>query len=104
MTLKEFAVLKRDDVTFCSAATIVATSDNCKIVYQVGKSQTAALLQLLNFLCLYLVCVCVHLYLGELGDCDPLEHSPELVSEFRFTPKQSETMEADIFSRWLDLR
>ncbi|XP_049902792.1 band 4.1-like protein 4B isoform X1 [Epinephelus moara] len=41
---------------------------------------------------------------SELGDCDPLEHSPELVSEFRFTPKQSETMEADIFSRWLDLR
>ncbi|XP_059194408.1 band 4.1-like protein 4B isoform X2 [Centropristis striata] len=41
---------------------------------------------------------------SELGDCDPLEHSPELVSEFRFTPKQSEPMEADIFSRWLDLR
>uniref|UniRef100_A0AAQ6A8Y7 FERM domain-containing protein n=1 Tax=Amphiprion ocellaris TaxID=80972 RepID=A0AAQ6A8Y7_AMPOC len=39
-----------------------------------------------------------------LGDCDPLEHSPELVSEFRFTPKQSAAMEADIFSRWLDLR
>ncbi|XP_054903751.1 band 4.1-like protein 4B isoform X2 [Poeciliopsis prolifica] len=41
---------------------------------------------------------------SELGDCDPLDHSPELVSEFRFTPKQSEAMEADIFSRWLDLR
>ncbi|CAK6960656.1 band 4.1-like protein 4B [Scomber scombrus] len=41
---------------------------------------------------------------SELGDCDPLEHSPELVSEFRFTPKQSEAMEADIFGRWLDLR
>ncbi|XP_067366774.1 band 4.1-like protein 4B isoform X2 [Channa argus] len=41
---------------------------------------------------------------SELGDCDPLEHSPELVSEFRFNPKQSEAMEADIFSRWLDLR
>uniref|UniRef100_A0AAQ5ZMH8 FERM domain-containing protein n=1 Tax=Amphiprion ocellaris TaxID=80972 RepID=A0AAQ5ZMH8_AMPOC len=41
---------------------------------------------------------------SELGDCDPLEHSPELVSEFRFTPKQSAAMEADIFSRWLDLR
>uniref|UniRef100_A0A8L0DPV1 Erythrocyte membrane protein band 4.1 like 4B n=1 Tax=Oncorhynchus mykiss TaxID=8022 RepID=A0A8L0DPV1_ONCMY len=40
----------------------------------------------------------------ELGDCDPLEHSPELVSEFRFTPKQSETMEADIFNKWVDLR
>uniref|UniRef100_A0A671UHR7 Erythrocyte membrane protein band 4.1 like 4B n=1 Tax=Sparus aurata TaxID=8175 RepID=A0A671UHR7_SPAAU len=41
---------------------------------------------------------------GELGDCDPLEHSPELVSEFRFSPKQSEAMEADIFGRWLELR
>ncbi|XP_013871092.1 band 4.1-like protein 4B isoform X2 [Austrofundulus limnaeus] len=41
---------------------------------------------------------------SEMGDCDPLEHSPELVSEFRFTPKQSEAMEADIFSRWLELR
>uniref|UniRef100_A0A667XKZ3 Erythrocyte membrane protein band 4.1 like 4B n=1 Tax=Myripristis murdjan TaxID=586833 RepID=A0A667XKZ3_9TELE len=39
-----------------------------------------------------------------LGDCDPLEHSPELVSEFRFTPKQSEAMEADIFSKWVELR
>ncbi|TKS82031.1 Band 4.1-like protein 4B [Collichthys lucidus] len=41
---------------------------------------------------------------SELGDCDPLEHSPELVSEFRFSPKQSEAMEADIFGRWLELR
>eukprot|EP00063_Salmo_salar_P082716 XP_014057551.1 PREDICTED: band 4.1-like protein 4B [Salmo salar] len=41
---------------------------------------------------------------SELGDCDPLEHSPELVSEFRFTPNQSETMEADIFNKWVDLR
>uniref|UniRef100_A0A8D3B8I6 Erythrocyte membrane protein band 4.1 like 4B n=1 Tax=Scophthalmus maximus TaxID=52904 RepID=A0A8D3B8I6_SCOMX len=41
---------------------------------------------------------------GELGDCDPLDHSPELVSEFRFTPKQCVTMEADIFSSWLELR
>ncbi|KAJ3597251.1 hypothetical protein NHX12_000779 [Muraenolepis orangiensis] len=41
---------------------------------------------------------------SELGDCDPLEHSPELVSEFRFTPKQSEAMEADIFSKWVELR
>lgn len=46
----------------------------------------------------------VYSNLGELGDCDPLEHSPELVSEFRFSPKQSEAMEADIFGRWLELR
>uniref|UniRef100_A0A3P9BA02 Erythrocyte membrane protein band 4.1 like 4B n=1 Tax=Maylandia zebra TaxID=106582 RepID=A0A3P9BA02_9CICH len=37
---------------------------------------------------------------SELGDCDPLEHSPELVSEFRFTPRQSAAMEADIFNQW----
>ncbi|XP_053287655.1 band 4.1-like protein 4B [Pleuronectes platessa] len=41
---------------------------------------------------------------SELGDCDSLGHSPVLVSEFRFSPKQSEPMEADIFSRWMDLR
>ncbi|XP_016893677.1 band 4.1-like protein 4B isoform X2 [Cynoglossus semilaevis] len=41
---------------------------------------------------------------SELGDCDPLDHSPELVSEFRFTPKQCETMEADIFNKWRELR
>ncbi|TNN75689.1 Band 4.1-like protein 4B [Liparis tanakae] len=41
---------------------------------------------------------------SKMGDCDPLEHSPELVSEFRFNPKQSEPMEADIFGMWLDLR
>uniref|UniRef100_A0A8C4ZJ19 Erythrocyte membrane protein band 4.1 like 4B n=1 Tax=Gadus morhua TaxID=8049 RepID=A0A8C4ZJ19_GADMO len=41
---------------------------------------------------------------SELGDCDPSEHSPELVSEFRFTPKQSEDMEADIFNKWVELR
>ncbi|CAL8247195.1 unnamed protein product [Lota lota] len=41
---------------------------------------------------------------SELGDCDPSEHSPELVSEFRFTPKQSEAMEADIFNKWVELR
>lgn len=45
-----------------------------------------------------------YLYAGELGDCDPLEHSPELVSEFRFTPRQSAAMEADIFNQWLTLR
>uniref|UniRef100_A0A3Q3DSM9 Erythrocyte membrane protein band 4.1 like 4B n=1 Tax=Hippocampus comes TaxID=109280 RepID=A0A3Q3DSM9_HIPCM len=53
-----------------------------------------------NNLLVFLFLVCP----GELGDCDPLDHSPVLVSEFRFTPKQSEAMEADIFTRWLDLR
>ncbi|XP_036394342.1 band 4.1-like protein 4B [Megalops cyprinoides] len=41
---------------------------------------------------------------SELGDCDPLEHSPELVSEFRFIPKQTEAMEAAIFQKWVDCR
>ncbi|KAJ8340775.1 hypothetical protein SKAU_G00330660 [Synaphobranchus kaupii] len=41
---------------------------------------------------------------SELGDCDPSEHSPELVSEFRFTPKQTEAMEAAIFQKWVDCR
>ncbi|XP_064409293.1 band 4.1-like protein 4B [Latimeria chalumnae] len=41
---------------------------------------------------------------AELGDCEPPEHSPELVSEFRFTPKQSEAMEMDIFQKWRECR
>uniref|UniRef100_A0A3B3QI69 Erythrocyte membrane protein band 4.1 like 4B n=1 Tax=Paramormyrops kingsleyae TaxID=1676925 RepID=A0A3B3QI69_9TELE len=41
---------------------------------------------------------------GELGDCDPMEHSPELVSEFRFIPKQTEVMEAAIFQKWVECR
>ncbi|KAJ8371758.1 hypothetical protein AAFF_G00302650 [Aldrovandia affinis] len=41
---------------------------------------------------------------SELGDCDPSEHSPELVSEFRFTPKQTEAMEAAIFHKWVECR
>lgn len=58
----------------------------------------------LGLCALYSICFCMYCHPGELGDCDPLEHSPELVSEFRFAPKQSEAMEADIFSRWLELR
>ncbi|XP_022535395.2 band 4.1-like protein 4B isoform X2 [Astyanax mexicanus] len=41
---------------------------------------------------------------SELGDCDPLEHSPLLVSEFRFCPKQTEIMEADIYRKWAESR
>ncbi|XP_041962965.1 band 4.1-like protein 4B isoform X4 [Alosa sapidissima] len=41
---------------------------------------------------------------SEMGDCDPQEHTPVLVSEFRFSPKQSETMEADIFHKWMEWR
>ncbi|ROL47773.1 Band 4.1-like protein 4B [Anabarilius grahami] len=41
---------------------------------------------------------------SELGDCDPLEHSIVLVSEFRFSPKQTEIMEADIYRKWAECR
>ncbi|KAK2903002.1 hypothetical protein QQF64_010114 [Cirrhinus molitorella] len=41
---------------------------------------------------------------SELGDCDPLEHSIVLVSEFRFSPKQTEIMEADIYRKWVECR
>ncbi|XP_063055946.1 band 4.1-like protein 4B [Engraulis encrasicolus] len=41
---------------------------------------------------------------SEMGDCDPQEHTPLLVSEFRFSPKQSETMEADIYHKWMECR
>uniref|UniRef100_A0A8C9RNA2 Erythrocyte membrane protein band 4.1 like 4B n=1 Tax=Scleropages formosus TaxID=113540 RepID=A0A8C9RNA2_SCLFO len=41
---------------------------------------------------------------SELGDRDPLEHSPELVSEFRFIPMQTEAMEAAIFQKWAECR
>ncbi|XP_031432323.1 band 4.1-like protein 4B isoform X2 [Clupea harengus] len=41
---------------------------------------------------------------SEMGDCDPQDHTPVLVSEFRFSPKQSETMEADIFHKWMEYR
>uniref|UniRef100_A0A673JJ90 Band 4.1-like protein 4B n=1 Tax=Sinocyclocheilus rhinocerous TaxID=307959 RepID=A0A673JJ90_9TELE len=41
---------------------------------------------------------------SELGDCDPLEHTIVLVSEFRFSPKQTELMEADIYHKWAECR
>ncbi|XP_075415129.1 band 4.1-like protein 4B isoform X3 [Tenrec ecaudatus] len=41
---------------------------------------------------------------AELGECELPEHSPELVSEFRFIPNQTEAMEFDIFQRWKECR
>ncbi|XP_069838529.1 band 4.1-like protein 5 [Dendropsophus ebraccatus] len=41
---------------------------------------------------------------GELGDFDPSEHTPDLVSEFRFVPTQTEEMELDIFQKWKEFR
>ncbi|XP_036110270.1 band 4.1-like protein 5 isoform X5 [Molossus molossus] len=41
---------------------------------------------------------------AELGDYDLAEHSPELVSEFRFMPIQTEEMELAIFEKWKEYR
>ncbi|KYO18213.1 band 4.1-like protein 5 isoform X1 [Alligator mississippiensis] len=41
---------------------------------------------------------------AELGDYDPAEHVPELVSEFRFVPTQTEEMELAIFDKWKECR
>ncbi|XP_046513875.1 band 4.1-like protein 5 isoform X3 [Equus quagga] len=41
---------------------------------------------------------------AELGDYDLAEHSPELVSEFRFVPIQTEEMELAIFEKWKECR
>ncbi|XP_027499832.1 band 4.1-like protein 4B isoform X5 [Corapipo altera] len=40
----------------------------------------------------------------ELGECEHPEHTPELVSEFRFAPNQTEAMEFDIFQKWKECR
>ncbi|KAJ0070675.1 hypothetical protein NL108_017406, partial [Boleophthalmus pectinirostris] len=41
---------------------------------------------------------------AELGDCDPLEHPLDLVSEFRFTPDQTEDLEQAIYNAWKNCR
>lgn len=43
-------------------------------------------------------------FAAELGDYDLAEHSPELVSEFRFLPIQTEEMELAIFEKWKEYR
>ena len=43
-------------------------------------------------------------FVAELGDYDLAEHSPELVSEFRFVPIQTEEMELAIFEKWKEYR
>uniref|UniRef100_H3CQ45 Band 4.1-like protein 5 n=1 Tax=Tetraodon nigroviridis TaxID=99883 RepID=H3CQ45_TETNG len=40
---------------------------------------------------------------AELGDCDPLEHNLDLVSEFRFIP-QTEEVELAIYNAWKECR
>uniref|UniRef100_A0A8C5FTG0 Erythrocyte membrane protein band 4.1 like 5 n=1 Tax=Gadus morhua TaxID=8049 RepID=A0A8C5FTG0_GADMO len=41
---------------------------------------------------------------NEMGDCDPAEHGMDMVSEFRFSPEQTETMELAIYSTWKECR
>lgn len=41
---------------------------------------------------------------AELGDCDPLEHTLDLVTEFRFVPDQTEDVELAIFNAWRECR
>lgn len=41
---------------------------------------------------------------AEMGDCDPSDHGPDLVSEFRFVPNQGEEMEFAIFEKWKECR
>ncbi|KFW80184.1 Band 4.1-like 5, partial [Manacus vitellinus] len=41
---------------------------------------------------------------AELGDYDPADHVPELVSEFRFVPTQTEEMELAVFEKWKECR
>ncbi|CAL8371717.1 unnamed protein product [Arctogadus glacialis] len=41
---------------------------------------------------------------AEMGDCDPAEHGMAMVSEFRFSPEQTETMELAIYSTWKECR
>ncbi|XP_070586198.1 band 4.1-like protein 5 [Erythrolamprus reginae] len=41
---------------------------------------------------------------AELGDYDPIEHIPDIVSEFRFVPNQTEEMEVAIFEKWKEYR
>ncbi|XP_075068907.1 band 4.1-like protein 4B isoform X2 [Mixophyes fleayi] len=41
---------------------------------------------------------------AELGECEHPEHTPELVSEFRFIPNQTEIIELDIFQKWTECR
>ncbi|XP_031714233.1 band 4.1-like protein 5 isoform X1 [Anarrhichthys ocellatus] len=41
---------------------------------------------------------------AELGDCDPLEHHRDLVSEFRFIPNQTEDVELEVYNKWKECR
>lgn len=48
--------------------------------------------------------LCSYALQSELGDYDPEQHTPEFVSEFRFTPDQTEEMEVDIIAAFKELK
>ena len=48
--------------------------------------------------------ICNFCFSAELGDYDEEEHTPELVSEFRFIPEQSEEFEEDIVEKFKSLK
>uniref|UniRef100_A0A8P4KAB0 Erythrocyte membrane protein band 4.1 like 5 n=1 Tax=Dicentrarchus labrax TaxID=13489 RepID=A0A8P4KAB0_DICLA len=48
--------------------------------------------------------MCVFVFSAELGDCDPLDHNVDLVTEFRFVPNQTEDVELAIFNAWKECR
>uniref|UniRef100_A0A7N6BW06 FERM domain-containing protein n=1 Tax=Anabas testudineus TaxID=64144 RepID=A0A7N6BW06_ANATE len=50
---------------------------------------------------LYILCF---VFSAEMGDCDPLEHNLDLVSEFRFIPNQTEDVELAIYNAWKECR
>ncbi|XP_054471156.1 band 4.1-like protein 5 isoform X2 [Anoplopoma fimbria] len=41
---------------------------------------------------------------AEMGDCDPLEHNLDLVTEFRFVPEQTVDVELAIYNKWKECR
>ena len=46
--------------------------------------------------------ICV--FSAELGDFDPVVHTPAFVSEFRFVPVQSEELEVEILECYRHMR
>ena len=48
--------------------------------------------------------ICFTFFSAELGDFDPVVHTPAFVSEFRFVPVQTEEMEIEILEWYRLLR
>lgn len=46
----------------------------------------------------------IRVFSAELGDFDPVVHTPAFVSEFRFVPVQSEELEVEILECYRHMR